>query len=148
MKNLLFALSLGFISTLSYSQTEITGQFSTEKVSMVIGQQQRAEQGSFSTTINIGRSYLTVNGKKYSLYRYSEEEIKNLYNTHDGQLQVQQPITVKAQDFYLLGYQTENGKFCQIKGIIDKENGIIYNAMFIKTYNTSEIINALNKCGK
>ena len=148
MKNLLFALSLIFISTISYSQTEITGQFSTEQISMVIGQQQRAEQGSWSTTINVGRSYLTVNGKKYSLYRYSKDDIKKMYNTGDGQQQVQQSLSVTTQDFYLLGYQSENGKYCQIKGEIDEEKGIIYKASFIKTYNTNEIINALNKCGK
>jgi len=147
MKNLLFALSLIFISTISYSQTEITGQFSTELISMVIGQQQRAEQGSWSTTINVGRSYLTVNGKKYSLYRYSKDDIKKMYNIGDGQQQLQQPLSVTTQDYYLLGYQSENGKICQIRGEIDEEKGIIYKASFIKTYSTNEIVTALNKCG-
>ncbi|WP_159019853.1 hypothetical protein [Algibacter sp. L3A6] len=146
MKKLLFILAFIFISINTNSQSEITGQFSTEQISMVIGQQQRAEQGSWSSTINVGRSYLTVNGKKYSLYRYSEEDIKKMYLTSDAQ-QVQQPLAVTTKDFYLLGYQSENGKYCQIKGIIDNEKGIIYYASFIKTYNSNEIINALNKCG-
>ncbi|AXT61118.1 hypothetical protein D1816_12415 [Aquimarina sp. AD10] len=147
MKKSLLSFSLLLFSSICFSQTEITGLFSTEAVNIVYGQQQIAQQGSHSTTIQVGRSYLSVNGKLYKLYRYSRKEIEEITKRDPTTQQTQLPISVITEDFYLLGYNKENKNYCLLKGDIDKNDGIIYSAKLIKTYDNNEIITALSKCG-
>lgn len=148
MRNIISILALLLFPLIGFSQGSIVGKFTSEQVNIAIGQQQVAQQGSWGSTISVGRSYLTVNGRKYSLYRYSKEEVQAMHKPGNGQQQqVQQAVSVIVQDYFLLGYQNENEKYCQIKGDIDEENGIIYNASLIKSYNSNEITEALNKCG-
>jgi hypothetical protein len=137
-----------FFPIICFSQDKIVGQFTTQQVTHSIGQQQVGQQGNWGYSINVGRSYLTVSGKKYDLYRYSKEEIQNLYMPNNGQQQqVQQPVSVMVKDFYLLGHQNENLKYCLFNGTIDEEKGIIYSSSLIKTYDNNELVEALNKCG-
>jgi hypothetical protein len=146
MKNLLSSLIILLFPIICFSQDKIIGQFTTEKVIIPTGQQQVGQQGNWGSTQNVGRSYLSVNGKVYRLYRYSKVEMQNLYTPSNGGQQVQQPLSVKVQDFYLLGYQNENLKYCQFSGFIDEEKGIIYSASLVKTYDANVIVKALNKC--
>ena len=145
MKKLVTLLMIAIIPIIGSAQEKIAGQFMSETVTISIGQQV-GQQGA-GTTSTITRSYLTVQGKKYKLYRYSKDQITGMIRPNNGQQQVQQPLSVINEDYYLVGNQQENGKYCLITGTIDKENRIIYNATLIEVFDESKITEALNRCG-
>ncbi|MEA5402836.1 hypothetical protein VB776_07915 [Arcicella sp. DC2W] len=145
MKKIITLLTIAIFPFIGFAQEKIAGQFMSETVTISTGQQ-IGQQGA-GTISTISRSYLTVQGKKYKLYRFSKDQIASMIRPNNGQQQVQQPLSVINEDYYLVGNQQENGKYCLILGIIDKENRIIYSATLIEVFDESKITEALNKCG-
>jgi len=145
MKKLVTLLMIAIIPIIGFAQEKIAGQFMSETVTISTGQQV-GQQGA-GTTSTLSRSYLTVQGKKYKLYRFSKDQITSMVRANNGQQQVQQPLSVINEDYYLVGNQQENGRYCLILGTIDKENRIIYNATLTEVFDESKITEALNKCG-
>jgi hypothetical protein len=138
-------LLIAIIPFIGFTQNKIAGQFISQTVTISSGQQ--VGQQGFGTTSSVIRSYLTVQGKNYKLYRFSKDQINAMVRPNNGQQQVQQPLSVINEDYYLVGNQQESGKYCLIIGTIDKENLIIYNATLVEIYDESKITEALNKCG-
>lgn len=145
MKKIMTLFLIAIIPIIGLAQEKIAGQFMSEIVTISTGQQ-IGQQGAGSTS-TVSRSYLTIQGKKYKLYRYSKDQITSMVRTNNGQQQVQQPLSVINEDYYLVGNQQENGRYCLILGTIDKENRIIYSAALIEVFDESKITEALNKCG-
>lgn len=145
MRKIIFLAIFALMSVFSSAQDKIAGQFSTEIVTLTINQQ-LGQQG-MGSTINVSRTYLTVDGKKYKLFRFTKEQIAAMFRPNNGSQQVQQPINIINEDYYLVGNQQENAKYCLIMGTVDHDKGIIYNASLLEVFDESKITKALNKCG-
>lgn len=141
MKKLIFLMMTVIIPSIGFAQEKVAGQFSSETVTVSTGQQVGQQGAGITSTVS--RSYLTVQGKKYKLYRYSKDQIASMKRP----INEQQPLNVINEDYYLVGNQQENGRFCLILGIIDKEKKIIYDANLIEVFDEGKITEALNKCG-
>lgn len=138
-------ISVLIIPIIGFVQEKIAGQFISKTETISKGQQ-IGQQGSGSA-LTLDRSFLVVQGEKYKLYRFSEDQIASMIRPNNGHQQVQQHFSVINEDYYLVGNQQENGRYCLIIGTIDKEKKIIYSANIIEFFEESKITEALNKYG-
>ena len=144
MKKLIILTILTLIPYFSFSQSKIVGKFSTESIT-ITEHQNVALQGA-GTTRNITYSNLTVEGKVYKLYRFKKEDIINsIKNPNSRNQPIQQSLNVLQGDYYLVGNKQADGRYCLISGIIDFEDGIIYESKLLEIYDENKITKALNK---
>jgi|TARA_R110002110_G_scaffold150258_11_gene341966 hypothetical protein len=143
MKKLIILTVLAIIPYFSFCQTKIAGKFSTASETIPVNQHVAQQGGGTSRTIN--KSYLIVQGKVYDLYRFSKKDINSMFNPNSGNQPGQQPLNVLIGDYYLTGNKEADGKYCLISGIIDHEDGAIYQSKLLEIYDENKITEALNK---